>query len=131
MRSRTSIALLAVGHACVDIYQGAVAALVPFFVAERAYTYAAVAGIVLAASLLSSVAQPLFGALTDRWAMPWLLPVSTLLGGVGIAGEEAECVHLRARSVVAWRRRSVQVCGIVLPSRSVTSACCGMRREGA
>jgi FSR family fosmidomycin resistance protein-like MFS transporter len=31
------------------------------------------------------VAQPVFGALTDRWAMPWLLPVSTLLGGVGIA----------------------------------------------
>jgi FSR family fosmidomycin resistance protein-like MFS transporter len=77
--------LLAVGHACVDIYQGAVAALVPFFVAERAYTYAAASGIVLAASLLSSVAQPLFGALADRWAMPWLLPVSTLLAGGGIA----------------------------------------------
>ncbi|GIH03980.1 MFS transporter [Rhizocola hellebori] len=77
--------MLAVGHACVDVYQGAVASLVPFFVAERAYSYAAVSGIVLAASLLSSVVQPLFGALTDRWAMPWLLPVSTLLGGVGIA----------------------------------------------
>lgn len=61
------------------------ASLVPFFVAERAYGYAAVSGIVLAASLLSSVAQPVFGALTDRWAMPWLLPVSTLLGGLGIA----------------------------------------------
>lgn len=79
------IALLAVGHGCVDLYQGAVAALVPFFVAERAYTYAAASGIVLAASLLSSVAQPIFGALTDRWAMPWLLPASTVLGGVGIA----------------------------------------------
>ncbi|GHF17523.1 MFS transporter [Streptomyces spiralis] len=77
--------LLAVGHACVDIYQGAVAALIPFFVAERDYTYAVASGIVLAASLLSSVAQPVFGLLTDRWAMPWLLPVSTLLGGVGIA----------------------------------------------
>ncbi|MEU3449812.1 MFS transporter [Streptomyces thermolilacinus] len=85
MRRKTSISLLAVGHACVDIYQGAVAALIPFFVAERDYTYAAASGIVLAASLLSSVAQPVFGALTDRWAMPWLLPVSTLLGGVGIA----------------------------------------------
>ena len=85
VRSRTSIAVLAVGHACVDVYQGAVAALVPFFAAERAYTYAAASGIVLAASLLSSVAQPLFGALTDRWAMPWLLPVSTMLAGVGIA----------------------------------------------
>lgn len=77
--------MLSVGHACVDVYQGAVASLVPFFVAERAYSYAAVSGIVLAASLLSSVAQPLFGVLTDRWAMPWLLPVSTILGGLGIA----------------------------------------------
>jgi len=85
VKSRRSVALLAVGHACVDVYQGAVAALVPFFVAERAYTYAAASGLVLAASLLSSVAQPLFGALTDRWAMPWLLPASTLLGGAGIA----------------------------------------------
>ena len=53
VESRRSIALLAVGHACVDVYQGAVAALVPVFVAERAYTYAAASGIVLAASLLS------------------------------------------------------------------------------
>ncbi|MEC3976196.1 MFS transporter [Amycolatopsis sp. H20-H5] len=77
--------LLSAGHACVDIYQGSVASLVPFFVAERHYGYAAVSGIVLAASLLSSVAQPLFGLLTDRRAMPWLLPVSTILGGSGIA----------------------------------------------
>ncbi|MGN5632752.1 MFS transporter [Streptomyces sp. AC154] len=83
-RNRT-ILMLSVGHACVDIYQGAVASLVPFFVAERAYSYAAVSGVVLAASLLSSVAQPVFGVLTDRWAMPWLLPVSTILGGLGIA----------------------------------------------
>ncbi|MFJ3532623.1 MULTISPECIES: MFS transporter [unclassified Streptomyces] len=83
-RNRT-ILMLSVGHACVDVYQGAVASLVPFFVAERAYSYAAVSGVVLAASLLSSVAQPVFGVLTDRWAMPWLLPVSTILGGLGIA----------------------------------------------
>jgi FSR family fosmidomycin resistance protein-like MFS transporter len=85
VRKSKSIALLSAGHACVDVYQGAVAALVPFFIAERSYTYAAASGIVLAASLLSSLAQPLFGALTDRWALPWLLPVSTVLAGVGIA----------------------------------------------
>ncbi|WP_440582139.1 MFS transporter, partial [Streptomyces flavofungini] len=83
--SRRAVTLLALSHACVDLYQGAVAALVPFFVAERAYGYAAASGIVLAASLLSSVVQPVFGALTDRWAMPWLLPLSTLVGGVGVA----------------------------------------------
>ncbi|NUT97549.1 MAG: MFS transporter, partial [Saccharothrix sp.] len=79
------ILLLSLSHACVDVYQGAVAALVPFFIAERAYGYATASGVVLAASLLSSVAQPAFGVLTDRRAMPWLLPVSTLLAGVGIA----------------------------------------------
>jgi MFS transporter, FSR family, fosmidomycin resistance protein len=83
-RSRV-IPLLAVSHACVDVYQGSVAALVPYFVVDRGYGYAAAAGIVLAASLLSSVVQPLFGALTDRWAMPWLLPVSTVLAGTGVA----------------------------------------------
>ncbi|MGK4579501.1 MFS transporter [Kitasatospora sp. HPMI-4] len=82
---RRPIALMSLGHACVDVYQGAVAALVPFFVSERAYGYAAASGIVLAASLLSSLVQPLLGALTDRWAMPWLLPVSTLLAGGGVA----------------------------------------------
>ncbi|WET81585.1 MFS transporter [Amycolatopsis sp. QT-25] len=84
MPKNKAIVLLSAGHACVDVYQGSVAALVPFFAAERAYGYAAVSGIVLAASLLSSVAQPVFGALTDRRAMPWLLPSATLLGGLGI-----------------------------------------------
>ncbi|MFC5060566.1 MFS transporter [Saccharothrix xinjiangensis] len=79
------VTLLSVGHACVDVYQGSVAALVPFLVSERAYPYAAAAGVVLAASLLSSVVQPLFGVLTDRRSVPWLLPVSTLAAGVGIA----------------------------------------------
>ncbi|MEU6257072.1 MFS transporter [Streptomyces sp. NPDC047043] len=79
------IALLSLGHACVDVYQGAVAALVPFFVSERAYTYAAASGVVLAASLLSSLVQPLFGALTDRRPLPWLLPLSALTAGAGVA----------------------------------------------
>ncbi|MFJ3799355.1 MFS transporter [Streptomyces sp. NPDC090088] len=85
MRRNTSITLLSVGHGCVDIYQGAVAALLPFFVSERGYSYAVASGVVLAASVLSSVAQPLFGMLTDRRPLPWLLPASTLLSGAGVA----------------------------------------------
>jgi MFS transporter, FSR family, fosmidomycin resistance protein len=83
--AKRPVLLLSAGHACVDVYQGSVAALVPFFVAERAYGYATASGIVLAASLLSSVAQPVFGVLTDRRATRWLLPVSTILGGLGVA----------------------------------------------
>lgn len=77
--------MLAGGHATVDFYQGAVPALVPFLVAERGYGYVAVSGIVLAATLLSSIVQPLFGVLTDKWRMPWLIPVSMILAGVGVA----------------------------------------------
>ncbi|WP_336209153.1 MFS transporter [Nonomuraea sp. LPB2021202275-12-8] len=79
------IAILAAGHACVDVYQGAVPALVPFLVMERGYGYVAASGVVLAATLLSSVVQPVFGALTDRWRMPWLIPVSMTTAGLGVA----------------------------------------------
>ncbi|MGO1396958.1 MFS transporter, FSR family, fosmidomycin resistance protein [Brevibacterium sp. Mu109] len=82
--ARHGARLLAYSHASVDFYQGAIAALVPFLVLERGYTYAAAAGIVLASSLSSSVIQPLFGALGDRWSMRWLIPVSILFAGVGV-----------------------------------------------
>ncbi|MCX5383974.1 MFS transporter [Streptomyces sp. NBC_00083] len=99
--ARRAVVLLALGHGCVDVYQGAVAALVPYFVAERAYSYAAASGIVLAASLLSSVVQPLFGALADRWAMPWLLPVSTAVAGVGIASSGSGGTYAMTLATVA------------------------------
>lgn len=76
--------VLVAGHAVDDLYQGAVPSVVPFLVAERSYGYVAAAGITVAATLLSSVVQPLFGILTDRRAMPWLVPVGMTVAGVGI-----------------------------------------------
>lgn len=76
---------MAIGHACVDVYQGAVPALVPFLVAERGLGYVAVSGITLAATLLSSVVQPVFGVLTDRRPLAWLIPVAMTTAGLGIA----------------------------------------------
>ncbi|WP_093147169.1 MFS transporter [Saccharopolyspora antimicrobica] len=84
-KSNRPVGLLAVGHAGVDVYQGAVPAVIPFLVLERHYDYVAVSGIVLAATLLSSIVQPVFGALTDRVRMPWLLPVSMTTAGLGVA----------------------------------------------
>ncbi|MDN5581645.1 MULTISPECIES: MFS transporter [unclassified Corynebacterium] len=83
--ARRSVRLLSYSHATVDFYQGAVAALVSFLVLERGYGYAAAAGVVLASSLASSVVQPLFGVLGDRWRMRWLIPVSIAVAGAGIA----------------------------------------------
>ncbi|MGO1057095.1 MFS transporter [Crossiella sp. CA198] len=82
---RVPTLLLAVGHGSVDLFQGAVPVLVPFLVAERSYGYLAVSGLALAASLLSSVAQPLFGLWTDRRPLPWLAPIGLVLAGLGIA----------------------------------------------
>src|SRR5687768_11709194 len=82
--SKWRMTVLVAGHAVDDLYQGAVPAIVPFLVAERSYGYVAAAGITVAATLLSSVVQPLFGVLTDRRAMPWLVPVGMTVAGVGI-----------------------------------------------
>ncbi|WP_037079337.1 MFS transporter [Pseudonocardia spinosispora] len=82
---RVPTLLLATAHGSVDLYQGVVPVLVPFLVAQRHYDYVAVSGFVLAASVLSSVVQPLFGLLTDRHRMRWLIPVSMLITGIGVA----------------------------------------------
>jgi FSR family fosmidomycin resistance protein-like MFS transporter len=76
--------LLAAGHAVDDLYQGAVPALLPFLASAYGWRYAAVSGITLAATLLSSVVQPVFGVLTDRRARPWLVPVGMAVAGAGI-----------------------------------------------
>ena len=67
------IALVASAHLVDDLYQGIVPALLPFFVAERQYSYAAISGITLASTVLSSVAQPLFGIWADRRSRRWKL----------------------------------------------------------
>lgn len=75
-------------HVTDDIYQGVVPALLPFMVADRGYSYAAVAGLTLAATVLSSVAQPAFGWWTDRHPRPWMVAagISTAATGVALAG---------------------------------------------
>ena len=76
--------MLCLGHMVDDLYQGAVPALIPYLALVRHYDYTAAAGITLAATLLSSLAQPLFGVLTDRYALPLLIPVGMSLAGLGI-----------------------------------------------
>jgi len=79
---------MSAAHVVDDLYQGVVPALLPFFVAERHYSYAAVAGLTLAATVLSSVAQPFFGWWTDRRSRRWMIPAGILTAsiGVGLAG---------------------------------------------
>ena len=82
---RRSLGLLGAGHLCVDLCQGAVPALLPFLAAERGYSYAALGALVLFSTIGSSIIQPLFGLLSDRFARPWLMPAGLALAGTGIA----------------------------------------------
>src|SRR5436190_2197544 len=88
---RRGIGVLSAGHACVDMCQGAVPALLPFLVAQRGYSYGAASALVLAATVASSIVQPLFGLASDRHSMPWLMPAGLLLAGLGLAA--AGLVH--------------------------------------
>jgi MFS transporter, FSR family, fosmidomycin resistance protein len=82
---RGLLARLSCGHAAADLCQGAVPALLPFFVIQRGWSYAAAGVLVLAMTVGSSVIQPLFGAVADRLEMRWLMPGGVLLAGLGIA----------------------------------------------
>jgi FSR family fosmidomycin resistance protein-like MFS transporter len=77
--------VLAAGHMMVDSCQGAVPALLPFLVSQRGYSYAAASGLVLAATVSSSVIQPFFGHFSDRRSLAWLLVVGPIVGATGIA----------------------------------------------
>jgi FSR family fosmidomycin resistance protein-like MFS transporter len=78
------IGLLALGHLVVDVNQGSLPAILPFLKAAHALSYAQAGMIVLAATIASSIVQPVFGYLSDRTARRWLLPVSVLVTGVGL-----------------------------------------------
>src|ERR687886_849464 len=82
---RRAMAALSAGHLFTDVNQGAVAALVPFLVAERGLSLAAAGMLVLAATFSSSIVQPLFGHFSDRRPLAALMPLGVMLGGLGIA----------------------------------------------
>ena len=77
--------VLSAGHLFTDLNQGAVAALLPFLVSERGLSLAAAGALVFAATVSSSLIQPLFGIFSDRSPIPALMPLGVLLAGVGMA----------------------------------------------
>ncbi len=77
--------LAALGHLFTDLNQGAVPALLPFFISEYQLSYASAAGLVAALSIASTVIQPVFGFYADRLSKPWLIPAGVAVAGCGVA----------------------------------------------
>src|SRR3954463_13576888 len=82
---RRGMSALSISHMTADSSRGAVPALLPFLIDQRGYSYAAASGLVLAATVSSSVIQPIFGHYSDRRSLAWLIPVGPVVGGIGIA----------------------------------------------
>jgi len=80
-----SVIILSAGHLAVDLNQGALSAMLPFFISAYDLSYTAAATIVFAVNISSSIAQPIFGLIADRISKPWLLPGGLLLAGLGLA----------------------------------------------
>jgi MFS transporter, FSR family, fosmidomycin resistance protein len=79
------MAMLSAGHLFTDVGQGSIPALLPFLISRDHLSYAGASALILAATLASSVIQPVFGHLSDRRSLPWLMPLGPILGGLGVA----------------------------------------------
>ena len=77
---------LSSGHLAVDFASGSVPALIPFLTDKFDLNYALSALLLLAATISSSLVQPLFGLWSDRRGALWLIPGGTLLAAVGVGG---------------------------------------------
>jgi FSR family fosmidomycin resistance protein-like MFS transporter len=81
---KRAMAALSVGHLAVDFASGSVPALIPYFTDKFELSYALAAMLLLAATLSSSVVQPLFGLWSDRRGALWLIPGGAALAAVGV-----------------------------------------------
>jgi FSR family fosmidomycin resistance protein-like MFS transporter len=77
---------LSFGHLMNDMLTSVVSAVAPLLVLDDHFTYGQVGLVALVANLTSSVSQPIFGALSDKKPIAWLLAVSVFLTGLGTAG---------------------------------------------
>lgn len=79
------LVVLSLGHFLTDINQGATPALLPYLKEAFGLSYTQLGTILMASNITSSVIQPIFGYLSDRSALRWLLPAGVFLAGFGIA----------------------------------------------
>jgi FSR family fosmidomycin resistance protein-like MFS transporter len=108
---RRAMAVLSAGHLFTDLNQGAVAALLPFLIADRDISLAAAGAILFAATVSSSIVQPLFGIFSDRRPVPALMPLGVLLAGCGMA--LVLCVVLSGIGVAAFHPEAARFANYV------------------
>lgn len=77
--------LLSMGHLIVDLGQGVLPILTPLLAQNFNLSYFQIGILTLAFTFSSAIIQPVFGVLSDRYSMPWLMPLGLFLSGFGLA----------------------------------------------
>ncbi|MDY6323208.1 MAG: MFS transporter [Succinivibrio sp.] len=77
--------LLSCGHFSVDWAQGAIPALLPYFISVCHLSYQAAGTLIFANILLSSLLQPIFGYYADKVSRPWFAPLGLIVSGFAVA----------------------------------------------
>ena len=75
------IILLSLAHTSADVNSSAVPALLPFLAAAYGYSYTEAATVIFCHALVSALAQPAVGWMSDRRQCTWFIPFSILLLG--------------------------------------------------
>ncbi|KUO51958.1 MAG: hypothetical protein APF76_06915 [Desulfitibacter sp. BRH_c19] len=79
------ILFISLGHMITDIAQGAIPLFLPYLKDAFELSYFAVGLIFLFSSFSSSIIQPLFGFISDRYQCLWLLPAGCFLAIAGVS----------------------------------------------
>jgi FSR family fosmidomycin resistance protein-like MFS transporter len=82
---RRSLSLLSIGHLTVDVTSGALPAVLPYLQKEFGLSYLLLAVVATTFQVTSSIAQPIFGVISDRGAQRYLIPLGVLLSAGGFA----------------------------------------------
>lgn len=77
--------ILSIGHLIVDLGQGVLPILTPLLAQSLGLSYFQIGTVALAFTFSSAIIQPIFGVLSDRYSMPWLMPLGLFLSGFGLA----------------------------------------------
>ncbi len=88
-RAVRSLALVALGHLAVELCSDFLPVMYPLLIANLGLTYTQIGAIALVASVGTSLAQPFFGYISDRWSPHRLSALSVLwigllMGAVGL-----------------------------------------------
>lgn len=77
--------LFTLGHFATDWSQGAIPALLPYFIAVCHLNYQDAASLIFANILLASISQPIFGYYSDKVSKPWFVSAGPVICGLTLA----------------------------------------------